>query len=212
MITEYTTRDGHTLALGRIQRQAIDDFAAENKPPDPPMREAETWTGIVQVVDYDAPEYQQAMGKYNADTHLAQLDLIAGAVEIISDASNIEEMQLLGLPQKKAALLAFLIQDRNDIRTIIEIIFYNSTVTEQGIIDAAKRFGVKWNGVAVNPFAIPHSGATSFGVYGDQLAARWGGYTWEDFCQLSGPRQSEVVTLCRLENLLQIITTPKETR
>lgn len=204
---EYTTAEGHRLRIGRIPRARIDAFGATNPPPEPPTKTVEVWGGLPEKVpDTNDPEYQEAVSKYYIDTRLDQLDLIADAVDIVSDSGALDEIESLGLARDEASSLAFLVRDPAELQDIVEGVFYNSTVTPRGIIEAAQRFGVRWEGKPVNPLAIPKGSAMSNGVYGDQMAARWRGYTWDDFCNLSGPRQSEIVALRRLDTMLGIRT------
>jgi len=206
-VNEYTTSTGITLELGRIPRQRIDRFAAENPLPEPPTVPVETWAGDTEdVPNRNDPEYLDAVNKYYIDTRLDQLELIADAVDIVSDRGALNEIESLGLARDMSSPLAFLVRGPVELQEIVEGVLYNSTVTARGIIEAAERFGVKWKGTLVNPLAIPKTGATANGVYGDQMAARWRGYTWDEFCELPGQRQSEIVALHRLDTMLGIIT------
>jgi len=203
----YITETGVELRIGRIPRQSIDRFVAEHPYPDPPMVEVETWAGDTESVpDYEAVEYRRDVLDYYSNTHHAQLDLIADAVQIVDDTSIETELRALGLPQTKASQLLFLTQSPAELRNVVEEVFYQSTVTPRGIMDATQLFGVKWRGKPVDLLAIPGSGATANAVYGDRMAARWGGYIdWGVFCKLPGPRQSEIVALCRMDNRLQTL-------
>lgn len=171
------------------------------------MVEVETWAGDTESVpDYEDEEYRRDVLEYYSETDHAQLNLIADAVQIVSGAISTDELRVLGLPQTKTSRLLFLAQNPAELRDIVEVVFYNSTVTQRGIIKAAKLFGVKWKGKLVNPFAIPKGGATANGAYGDRMAARWGGYIdWGTFCELPGPSQSEIVALYRIDNRLQTL-------
>lgn len=204
---EYTTRGGYLLHIGRIPRQRIDQFTVDHPMPEPPMRTVEVWGDISEEVpDYNDPEYQRIVIKYYDDTSVAQLKLIADAVQIISDDYAIDDLRTLGLAKTKTSLLTFLTQDTTELQSVVEEVFYQSTVTPRGVMEAAKLFGVKWHGRPVNPFTIPKSGAIANAVYGDRVAARWNGYIdWNVFCELPGPRQSEIVALYRIDNRLQTL-------
>jgi len=174
--------------------------------PEPPLKTVEVWGDISEnVPDYDAPEYLDALQSYYAEFGFAEIELVSGAVSIVSGTDDIEDLQRMGVLDTNASPLPFITQDKAELQSIVEAVFYNSTVTPQGIAEAAEMFGVRWQGGLINPLIIPPTGATANGIYGDWIAARWGGYRWDEFCELAGPRQSEIVALYRIDNRLQML-------
>ena len=203
---EYTTTTGITLQLGRIPRARIDQFAGMHQPPEPPTVAVKTWVDDTEdVPNYKDPGYLEAINGYYVSTRLDQLELVADAIDIVSDHGVMDEIELLGLARNKVSVLAVAITNPSELQEIVDGVFYSSTVTMRGIVEAAQRFGVKWNGKPVNPLAIPKGAAVASGAYGDQMASRWYGYTWDNFCKLPGPAQSEVVALCRLDSMLGVL-------
>jgi len=81
---------------------------------------------------------------------------------------------------------------------------YNSTVTVRGLVEAAKLFGVHWSGEKV-PVLEPDKGKLrANGAFGDRLAVQWYGLmSWGAFCELPGPKQSEIVALYRYQMKLE---------
>jgi hypothetical protein len=204
---EYVTRGGYRLKIGRVPRQRIDQFVASHPMPDPPTKTVEVWGEIPEEVpDYDDPAYKQKLLAFYADFGFGQLELITEAVQVLPGADSVSDLYAMGLIQTKTSPLPFVTRNRAELQDIVEEVFYNSTVTPRGIYEAAQLFGVRWRGGLINPLAIPPTGATANGVYGDRLAARWHGYRdWDAFCELSGPRQSEIVALYRIDNRLQVL-------
>lgn len=204
----YTTETGVELRVGRIPRQSIDRFIAAHPPPEPPTVEVETWAGDTEeVLDHDAPEYRQAMTAYYAATGYAQLELIAGAVEIVdASAPELADLQSLGIATDKASFLRHvLVQSGADLEAVTEAVFYNSTVTPRGIMEAAELFGVTWRGKQVNPFAGAKSSGKANGAFNHRQAAELSGYNWTEFCQMDGQEQSEIVCFRLLSARLNIL-------
>lgn len=204
----YTTETGVELRVGRIPRQSIDRFIAAHPPPEPPTVEVETWAGDTEeVLDHDAPEYQRAMTAYYTATGYAQLELIAGAIEIVDAAApELADLRGLGIAPDKASLLRHvLVQSGADLETVTEAVFYNSTVTPRGIMEAADLFGVTWRGKPVNPFAGKKSNGKANGAFNHRQAAALSGYNWTAFCEMSGPEQSEIVCFRLLSARLDIL-------
>ena len=86
---------------------------------------------------------------------------------------------------------------------IVAGVFYESTVTQRGVDEAARSFGVTWYGNPVDPNKGPKSPAMYLSPYGDRRAAQDAGYKWSEFIELSGPEQSTEVAYHRLSNRLE---------
>lgn len=204
----YTTEAGVELRIGRIPRQSVDRFIAAHPPPEPPIVEVETWAGDTEeVLDHDAPEYRRAMAAYYAATGYAQLELIAGAIEIVdASAPELADLQTLGIATDKASLLRhILVQSGVDLEAVTEAVFYNSTVTPRGIMEAVDLFGVTWRGKPISPFAGAKSSGKANGAFNHRQVAALSGYNWTEFCRMGGPEQSEIVCFRLLSSRLDIL-------
>jgi len=90
----------------------------------------------------------------------------------------------------------------DDLVFLVDEVFYRSTVTARGIDEAEKRFGVVYMEQPVMAWKVPGSAAVRNQVFADWQAARFCGYDWQRFCELSGPAQSECVAFHMISNRL----------
>jgi hypothetical protein len=202
----YVTKSGVRLEIGRIPRRLIDEFVRDHPVPEPPMKqvEAEVFGGIKEEMpDTKDPEYLLEMRRYYLEVGYKQIDLIAPAVKILDEIGTAEELEFIGLSDNPADLLRSVVFDnQDDLTNVVEEVFYQSTVTQRGIEEAAKMFGVTWHGMPVDLTKGPKSPAMYGSQFGDRKAAKEGGYNWREFIELSGPEQSAVVAHHRLSNRL----------
>jgi len=202
----YTTRSGVRLEIGRIPRRLIDEFAQAHPIPEPPMKqvEAEVFGDIKEEApDTEDPEYLLEMQRYYTEVGYAQIDLIIGGVTILDEVGTAEELEFLGLENDKEGVLRSLILDnQEDLSAVVAGVFYESTVTPQGIEEAVRLYGVSWYGNPVDPNKGPRSPAMYLSHFGDRKAAKDAGYKWSEFIELSGPEQSAIVAFHRLDNRL----------
>jgi hypothetical protein len=202
----YVTESGVRLEISRIPRRLIDEFVRDHPVPEPPMKpvEAEIFGGIKEEApDPKDPEYLLEMRRYYMEVGHAQIDLIAGAVKILDEIGTVEELEFVGLSGNPADLLRTVVFDnQDDLTNVVEEVFYQSTVTQRGIDEAAQMFGVTWYGNPVDLAKGPKSPAWYHGQFGDRKAAKEGGYNWREFIELTGPEQSAVVAHHRLNNRL----------
>jgi len=202
----YTTRSGVRLEIGRIPRRLIDEFALAHPAPEPPLKqvEAEVFGDIKEEApDPTDPEYLLEMQRYYLEVGYAQIDLIIDGVTILDEVGTPDELEFLGLDGDKGELLRSLILDNpEDIKAVVAGVFYESTVTQQGIEEAVKLFGVSWYSNPVDPNKGPRTPAMYLSHFGDRKAARDAGYKWSEFIELSGPEQSAIVAFHRLDNRL----------
>jgi len=208
---EYVTSRGLRLEVGRVPRERIDAFNIEHPPPEPPTREVETFGGIMEDVPVlDDPGYMRAMYDYYIDAGRAQIELVADAVEV-SDLeryqSELQELRTIGIvdgdEDGKAALLYHVLLNDAELADVVELVLYQSTVTQRGIREAEEAFSVTWAGKPVTAWRVPGTPGRVGRLFEDRQAARLNGYTWRDFRRLPGPEQSACVALIRIGNRLE---------
>jgi len=202
----YTTRGGVRLEIGRIPRRLIDEFARAHPMPEPPMKQVEAPVfGDIkeEAPDTHDPEYLLELRRYYTEVGYAQIDLIIDGVTILDEVGTPDELEFLGLDGDKGELLRSLIlANQEDLSAVVAGVFYESTVTQRGVDEAARMFGVSWYGNPVDPNKGPKTPAMYLSPFGDRKAARDAGYTWSEFIELSGPEQSAIVAFHRLDNRL----------
>jgi len=207
----YKTRSGVRLEIGRIPRRLIDEFARDHPRPDPPLKQVEAEVfgqarnpGIrEEAPDPTDPEYLLEMQRYYLEVGYAQIDLIIDGVTILDEVGTPDELEFLGFGDDKGELLRSLILDnQEDLGAVVAGVLYESTVTQQGIDEAARQFGVSWYANPVDPNKGPKTPAMYLAPFGDRKAARDAGYKWSEFIELSGPEQSAIVAFHRLDNRL----------
>jgi hypothetical protein len=201
----YTTRDGITLEVGRVARQALDAVALPA--PTPPTRPVETWGGVIeQVPVYDDPGYRAALLEYHLRLGQETMAVLATGIKLTDPAASAAKIAALEFvigPQAvdAATVLRYCIAD-DERAQIIETLLYNSTVTQRGIAEAAERFDYKWRDKPLLTWSVPvsHGERGMLGVAWN--AARRSGLTWSQFCELSGSEQSAHVAFWLLEDKL----------
>ena len=206
----YTTKNGVRLEIGRIPRQEIDRFVAAHPMPEPPTRKQAAFGGIEEDVPVlNDPGFQRAMVDYYIEMGNAQVDLIVGAVKM-ADGSyeallvEADELREVGVIEDEADVLRYVILgNTDDLAEVVGEVFYQSTVTERGIDEAKRMFNVTWAGQGVETWHVASTPGQYGQIFADRLAAKFGGYNWGEFCELSGPQQSAVVAFYRLNIRLE---------
>jgi len=224
--TDYEIQHGHwagtVLRVGCIPRQHIDQFIARHPEPEPPTRTAaelgiEVFGDVDErIPDHGNAEYLAAKAAWGEEFGTAMMSILAGAITIAEDTQaaallELEEMRALSLIEgdgaKPSLLLYTLLTDPRDLGAVVDQIFYNSTVTLRGLVEAAQAYGIRWRGSKVPVVTPPRGPAKANGIYSDRQAAQWAHYRWHDFCELSGSEQSAIVALHRytikLDNMAQ---------
>jgi len=211
MVTEYITRGGIRLTLGRIPRGIIDGFTAHNRPPQPPKRppDGDVWGGVDDedwIEDVSDPAYLAALQKYHVGLFNRQVSLIADAIQVDVCETELSELYKLGMPKTNAKLdyLRFIALGAvQDMAEVTVLVLYNSTVTQRGIDEAIPMFEMDWRGLPVAEWHVDNAPARYNLVFESRIAARKANLTWEQFCEMTGPQQSVEVAVTRLENRLQ---------
>lgn len=205
-MVEYTTGDGLRLDIGRIDRTILDPFFIANPPPEPPTAKVEVFAGFTEDIPVtDNPEYLAALFSYRVQMGYELVDIIADAVNLPDDGEA-NALQIAGLAETKADLLRFRLSEI-DLENIVELVLYQSTVTERGIQEAAERLNVTWAGKPVLALRPPSSAGRVGMLYEHRQAARFGGYRWSEFCALPGPEQSEEFAFYRINARLTWLQT-----
>jgi hypothetical protein len=193
------------LTLNRIPRQRIDAYAIEHPVPEPPTKQVRVLGGVYDTVtDPDDPQYQVALARYNLGMARSQFELLAEAVEIQGPMSwrsdpRCAELESLGVEVQTVTdyLLHVALTDERDLVAVMETLLYLSTVTERGIQEAERSFGIEWRGVPLHNHANPPALLRTTVLYQAREAAAHYHYPWLAFCALTGPEQSAVVAQYR---------------
>jgi CHAD domain-containing protein len=209
---------GTALDVQRVSRKRLDDSIAEHPMPKPPLKKAAdlgmpAWGDPNETVeDTRDVDYLAKLARYNADFSREMLDgIIAEAVSIPEEVEEKAREALDALPlerqaePRKSDLLRLVLCHDDDLSAIADLVFYLSTVTHRGIAEAGERFGVTWNGQKLSPFVRGNTRIKAKGEFGDRTAAKWARYTWEAFCELTGPEQSSYVAHYRLQTKLVLL-------
>lgn len=203
----YTTEAGIQLEIGRVPRQDIDNLLARHPMPEPPTREVTVWGDVTEDEPvWDDPVFQAELTGYWLRLGRDQLTVVAPAITVSSgEQADLRELQEAGITGSDPAsqLRAGVLTTTADLQRVIELVFYLSTVTQRGIDEATAAFRVLWLDKPVLAWKVPGAPAEYAPLYRDRQAARSGGYSWERFCQLSGPEQSAEVAFYLIENRLR---------
>lgn len=207
IVNSYRTSDGINVAIGRLHRSLIDNFVASNPPPLPPVERIEVFGDFEDVPKYDDPDYQAAMIEYHSAFAHEQVAVVSQAIEVYDiDLRELNDLLNEGIiqyiPEEKIAFLLYIVSDR-DLSSVIELIMYNSTVTEQGIEEAEQAFKASWNGMPVKSWSIPKSLAEFSYEYEARSTAHWHKMTWREFCEETGPEQSALVAHYRISRRIE---------
>jgi len=206
---EYITTDGTRLEVGRVPREKIDNFIASRPPPEPPTKEVEVFGGDKEAMPIlDDPGYLADMQRYYIAFGHDQVNLIADAVRGASDEplAELEELREIGLGDgdEHTAWLRHIALGRDaDLGNVVELVLYQSTVTEQGIAEAARTFAVTWMDKPVLSLGLPGSPGRYGAAFEARKAAQFSQYSWPEFAALPGPEQSAVVAFYRLSTRLE---------
>ena len=199
---EYITRDGLRIEVGRVNRRLLDAIAIPE--PQPPLRDVETWGGLVERVPvYDDAGYKRQLQQWRTQTWRANLNVITpGLTFTIPDRAELDALQSIGLGTGTPADHLRFRVGAYDQERLVALIYYLSTVTVQGIREAEQRFAYKWRDKPLSAWTV----GLSYGQRGplavDYRAAIRAGMSWAQFCALSGPEQSELVAFWSLEDRL----------
>lgn len=195
--------------MGAVPRERIDSFLANNPAPFPPSVDIEVWGGITeQTPDWSNPEYIERVQRFNMTTERAQVEMIAPVVELIDDTpdeieiSELEELNILS-GQDSDYLHNHVLGNLSDLQAVAELVFYQSTVTQRGIDEAANRFAVYWQGKPVLAWSVPGVDGARSQLFEDWQVALYFSISWAAFAKMSGQAQSEKVAFYRIEKRIE---------
>ena len=201
---EYTTRDEIRLEVGRVERRLLD--AVHIPEPVPPSRVVETWGGVEEEIpDYKDKTYRRRLHDWHAKVWRARLHTISGALTFELNAeqrAELEAIRAIGLGDgTDTDYLRFMLSEY-DQSMLVEIILYQSTVTPRGINEAVNRLDYTWRDKPVLVWAASYTPGRRGELGVDMRAAFRSGLTWEHFCAMPGPEQSQHVAFWMLEDKL----------
>jgi hypothetical protein len=178
-----------------VDRRLIDRLRLGREEPKPPVRVVEAWGDIEEEIPVlDDPGYQAEMMTYHLWLAKEQAAVIAGAIEPLGEIDWTELFELGGL-------LCYLLSDQ-DRANVVALVLYHSTVTARGVTEAERAYGVKWMNKPVTAWRVPSAPAELSLEFEARRVARLYGYSWPQFCELTGPEQSAVVCHYRISNKL----------
>lgn len=205
----YETTDGIELQIGALPRSAIDSFLSDNPPPMPSLVNVEAWGGITErIPDYANQEYVEKLQKYNILTEWAQIDLIAPVIVMgVIDTGNSELGDVVGAGAPNTYLRNFVLGNHADLTAVVDLVFYQSTVTQRAIDEAAATFAVYWQGKPVLAWQVPPTDGMRAQLYEDWQVCRYFGLQWGQFESQPGQMQSKMVAFYRIEKRLEWLQT-----
>jgi hypothetical protein len=161
---------------------------------------------VEQVPVYDEPGYRTALRQWRGAIWRAQLDIIAdGLTFTLSDAVQAELAAVRAIGMRcdgtDRDYLRFCVGKADQI-ALVEAVYYASTVTPQGIAEAAQRLDYTWRGKPVTAWAVGYTHGKRGDLGVDMRAALRSHLTWAQFCALPGPEQSTLVAFWLLEERL----------
>jgi len=211
MTTTFVTSNGSVVTCNRIDRRLLDALWVNEMPPQPPVSQVEVWGGIFEDVHhYDDENYLISMGLYRLKIEDRIIALFKDVTEYQASKDDQTEADELAALSSVDFFRDVILADENDRNQYINTCVYLSTVTEIGIQDALRKFNVTYMGKPILELSMPGSYAERFQVFEDRQAARYGKISWQQFCELSGPEQSEYVAFMRADQAVKIRQTLEE--
>lgn len=196
------TKSGYRLEIGRVSKQAADALLGF-APPEPPTRKVTVWGGVEEEIpDPAQPEYQKQLQEFYAGLKVAQWELLHQAVKVLDNIPH-QELRELWEVGLEDALRYIVLSDPEDTATVVNEILYQATVTQRGIEEAQAKFGVTWRDVSLDKWGIPKLPCTYSQAFLERKAAKYSLLSYAEFCQLSGPEQSEYVAFFLLDSKLE---------
>ena len=200
----YVTRDGVRIEVGRVLRRFLD--AIYIPAPVPPSRVVETWGGLAEdVPDYQDAGYQAQRRDWTIQLRRAHLNAIIGVLAFhLPEAQKAElnALRAVGIGSGQDVDYILFCLDAVEQDALINLVFYQSTVTQRGIDEAAARLNYTWRGKPLAAWAVGYSPGMRGQMALDMRAAIRSGLKWQEFCTLPGPEQSQHVAFWLLEDRL----------
>lgn len=188
--------------VGRLDRHKLDMLFIE-PPPEPPTKKVTIWGGVEEdYLMYDDPTYIKLTNEYNRRIFAQERILFESVISYDkSKALTLVDEHLLRLTNN---VLVILLTEDDMIRLYAEVL-YNSTVTQLGMSNAANMYNVRKYDERVDNVRLPPSDITYSQQFRDMNIAIELGYTWSEFCAMSGQEQSNLVMYQALSAILNYL-------
>ena len=202
----YTTSGGVVIEVGRVNRTDLDNIFIPE--PVPPTRRVPIFSapGAQEYEDvpvWDDVTYQRMVADWRLRIFAEQWHIIAPALTVTNaDIAEAQALQAAGLGDGTALDWLHYTAARRDQLAIVELVMYNSTVTERGIAEAEARFGYTWRGKPLSAWSVSYTPGQRGLLAADYRAAFRSQLTWSAFCALPGQEQSALVAFWALEDRL----------
>lgn len=207
---DFFTASGSVVSCKPINRELIDDYFANDQPPEAPTEEVEVFGGVTETVWlYDDPDYQREVNLYKIRTMLDLYDLFSKSIKIkqISADDAEYERELKAGNNRYDLNLDVIFAVQSDLSDFVDECLYHSTVTIRGLQESFERFNVTYLGNPVNKAVLPGTYAMRAQIFEDWQAAIHGNHTWESFCKLPGPKQCDYVAFFKSDQILRSLLT-----
>ena len=206
--------------MGRISRREIDTFAGDRPIPKPPVKSAselgiqvfggEKAEAEEMLPIWDDPEFLADVMKYRIRMFDEELDLVASAITLLDDldpiaAKPLEDAGLLRPGNVADALRYVVLQNDAEIAKLVETVLYNSTITPRGLREAEDKLDVQWDNVQLKVAGGGEKRSMASAVFNGRKAAQAANMSWNEFCDLTGPEQSEEMAFFILNSRLECL-------
>jgi hypothetical protein len=166
----------------------------------------ETWGGVKEEVpDFKDASYKRRLHDYRVRLWRERVGVISAGLTFTlptTTQSQLEAIRAIGLGGGTDADYLRLMIAEYDQARVVEMLFYLSTVTVRGIDEAVERLEYTWRGKPVTAWSIGYTPGKRGALGVDMRTAVRSGLTWNQFCDLSGPEQSQHVAFWMLEDRL----------
>lgn len=202
MQIKILTSNGDTYLLKSVNRRHLDFIADGIEMPIPPERTVEVFGGEIETIPIlNDPEYQNALEQVRLELVYKDLQLVKKQIEIVDLT---EETKKLAFVLKGS--FAALLRNAIDLNEAIRKLYYISTVTNEGILEASDRFKVTWFGKPITAWNLPDVPSSQSSLFRDFSVAKEFNYSWEEFCEFDGVQQSTYVAHRLLDKKLEYFT------
>ena len=205
---EYITRDGLVVVVGRVNRRLLDRIDIPT--PAPPTKKVETWGDVLEDVPVlNDAQYLRRLQAWRVKVWRENIKVISQALTYTVPQSDIDALRAIGISADASDTIAYL---QNHIRAddqdnITDLVYYHSTVTARGVLEAEERFNYTWRDKPLSAWGYSYTFGRRGQLGVDYRAAIRSGLTWMQFCDLTGPEQSELVAFWMLEDKLTWLLT-----
>lgn len=188
--------------IGKVDRRRLDILFIE-PPPEPPTKKVLIWGGVEEdYFLYDDPTYVKQVLQYDQRVFVQERQLFETCISYDrSKALTLVDEELYQLTDD---LLVTLLSQQQ-LNKLYSEVLYNSTVTEKGLVNAANMYNVRKYDERIDRIKLPDTDVAYSKQYRDMSIALEAGYTWPEFCALSGQEQSNLVMHTALKATLNYL-------